>query len=279
MEWYYSINGEQLGPVSESKLFDIARQGDLSPDDLVWNSSMGEEWQPASSIPNLIPTDPSTEAVTGPPPIQQNTAEPYIPAYDGITHNRDLMAMARDSLAGNWATGVLVMLLYSVVVSGSSNFIPVVGWIISLFLAGPMMLGLYKVFLQLARRQPTKIEQLFDGFKRFGTAMGAYLLINLYVMLWLLLLIIPGIIAGYAYSMTFYIMNDDETLGPNEAITLSKEMMRGNKLKLFCLYWRFFGWGLLCILTLGIGFLWLGPYTQTAMAHFYEDIRDRGRTA
>jgi uncharacterized membrane protein len=236
---------------------------------------MGEKWQSASSIPNLIPQNTSAEVLSDPLRAQRNTDEPVTPTYSGKTHNRDLMRMARESLSGNWTTGVLVMILYSLIVSGSSSFIPIVGWIISLFLAGPMILGLYKVFLLLARRRPAKIEQIFDGFQRFGTAMGAYLLMTLYILLWFMLLIIPGIIASYSYAMTFFILEDDETISPNDAITKSKEMMRGNKWKFFCLYWRFFGWHLLCILTLGIGFLWLGPYIQTSMAHFYEDIRGR----
>ena len=42
--------------------------------------------------------------------------------------------------------------------------------------------------------------------------------------------------------------------------------------KLFCLHWRFFGWALLCVLTLGIGFLWLGPYIAMSTAKFYDDL-------
>jgi uncharacterized membrane protein len=58
-----------------------------------------------------------------------------------------------------------------------------------------------------------------------------------------------------------------------EAIDQSKAMMKGNKWKLFCLGWRFFGWILLGILTCGIGLLWVLPYLQTSMARFYEDVR------
>lgn len=50
-------------------------------------------------------------------------------------------------------------------------------------------------------------------------------------------------------------------------------MMKGNKWKLFCLGWRFFGWMLLCMLTLGIGFLWLVPYIKVSFAQFYDDIK------
>ena len=87
------------------------------------------------------------------------------------------------------------------------------------------------------------------------------------------MLIIPGIIAAYAYSMAFFIMADNPSVGALEAIRRSKAIMRGRKAKLFCLDLRFLGWGILCLLTLGIGFLWLVPYIQASHAHFYEDVR------
>lgn len=72
--------------------------------------------------------------------------------------------------------------------------------------------------------------------------------------------------------MTFFIIAENDSIGPLEAVTKSKEMMDGNKWKLFCLGWRFFGWALLCILTLGIGFLWLMPYMVVSYAKFYDYI-------
>ena len=89
----------------------------------------------------------------------------------------------------------------------------------------------------------------------------------------MLVFIIPGIIKAFAYSMTFYIMVDDKEIGANDAIEKSQKMMYGNKWKLFRLELRFFGWALLCILTLGIGFIWLIPYMQVTMVKFYDDIK------
>ena len=74
--------------------------------------------------------------------------------------------------------------------------------------------------------------------------------------------------------MAFFIIADDADCGPLEAISRSKEMMKGNKWKLFCLHWRFFGWALLAaFFTFGIGYLWLVPYMQTSFAKFYEDVK------
>ena len=96
----------------------------------------------------------------------------------------------------------------------------------------------------------------------------------LFTFLWTLLLIIPGIIAVLSYSMTFYILADDNSIGAMEAIDKSKKMMDGYKWKYFCLGLRFIGWSLLCILTLGIGFLWLLPYMQVSVVKFYDDIKE-----
>ena len=59
-----------------------------------------------------------------------------------------------------------------------------------------------------------------------------------------------------------------------DALRKSKEMMDGYKWKYFCLGLRFIGWALLCVLTLGIGILWLSPYVQVSYAKFYEDVKN-----
>ena len=74
--------------------------------------------------------------------------------------------------------------------------------------------------------------------------------------------------------MTFYIIADDDSIGVLDAIKKSNEMMNDHRWKLFYLYLRFFGWGIACLLTFGLGFLWLIPYIQVSVAKFYEDIKD-----
>jgi uncharacterized membrane protein len=83
---------------------------------------------------------------------------------------------------------------------------------------------------------------------------------------------VPGIIAAISYSMTFYIMSEDNSISGTAAIDKSKKMMDGYKMKYFYLCLRFLGLALLCILTLGIGFLWLMPYIYVTCAKFYDDI-------
>jgi uncharacterized membrane protein len=117
------------------------------------------------------------------------------------------------------------------------------------------------------------VGNLFDGFSCFGSSCIASLLVLLFTFLWTLLLIVPGIIAGLSYAMTFFILSENREITGSEAIRRSKKMMAGNKWKLFCLGCRFIGWSLLGIITLGVGFLWIGPYYLTSLAKFYDDLR------
>ena len=268
MQWFYAVNGQQNGPVEENVLFELARNGSIKPNDLVWNSTMGTAWAKASTVPGLFAGHPSSAADTPPVTLEWSSGA----SYSSRTDNRDLMAQARQCLAGNWGLGVGVVVACGVI-SGAIGFIPIVGFICSLLITGPFELGMAMVFLALARAELPGFAMMFDGFKRFGTALAAYWLMGLVTVLWCLLLIVPGIIAALSYSMTYFILRDDPSVGAGDAIKRSKQMMQGNKWKYFCLQWRFFGWAILCMLTLGIGFLWLAPYVATSNARFYEDLR------
>jgi uncharacterized membrane protein len=188
------------------------------------------------------------------------------------TKNVVLMQMAKESLKGKWGLAIGTFVVYMLLATGP-QIIPIAGSIGSLIILGPLTLGLAVFSLSISRNQDAKLEQIFQGFKNFGNALGAYLLICLFTFLWMLLLIIPGIIAAISYSMTFYILAEDNSIEPIEAIKKSKKMMAGYKWKYFCLCLRFIGWALLCILTLGIGFLWLMPYIQVSIAKFYDDVK------
>ena len=95
-----------------------------------------------------------------------------------------------------------------------------------------------------------------------------------YTVLWSLLFVIPGIYASYGYAMTPYILMENKEMTANEAIRASKELMNGNRFRLFCLEISFIGWALLALfLTAGIGFLWLVPYMEASFAAFYREIK------
>jgi uncharacterized membrane protein len=213
----------------------------------------------------------------------------------------DFRRIAWEALRGKWAlavgTGFVATLLGAASRGGSSSnggdsghnwssnigspFIGIFAIIISVvllwalitfFIGGAVELGYCRFNKNLINNTDPKFIDLFSRFDILFKALGLRLLITLFTILWSFLLIIPGIIAALSYSMAFYIMEENPSIGIMDAISESKEMMRGNKFRLFCLGLSFIGWVLLCVITFGIGFLWLGPYANAAFAAFYLDI-------
>ena len=139
----------------------------------------------------------------------------------------------------------------------------------------PFTLGLANAFRRLLLRGETEILSISVRIAtdNYWHKVWGMLLSGIFVFLWSLLLVIPGIIKLFSYSMTKYILEDYPELSASEAIDRSRAMMRGHKFDLFWLYLSFIGWALLCVLTAGIGYLWLVPYMETAEAAFYEDVK------
>lgn len=134
--------------------------------------------------------------------------------------------------------------------------------------------NLFNVSLYTAPGKP-KFELLFSRFSIFGRALGLRLLMAVKIFLWSLLLIVPGIIAAYRYSMAPFLLAETPDLTASEAIEKSKLLMSGNKGRLFCLQFSFIGWYLLAALTGGIGWVFLAPYTKSADTAFYMDLTGR----
>lgn len=222
----------------------------------------------------------------------------------------ELRAEAREKLDGKWSTFVLMVFLlviieillsvpsligdlytklnpeddtitvidYIDIFTHFPLYIPVhlgdcATWILDLIILYPLYWGLAVSFLHNHREEKVDIENLFDGFRggRYFRTFGAMFLVEIFTLLWSLLLIVPGIMKSFSYALTPYIILDKPELSVNEAINLSCKIMKGRRLKLFCLYLSFIGWGILSILTFFIGLLWLLPYMEAATAAFYED--------
>ena len=112
---------------------------------------------------------------------------------------------------------------------------------------------------------------------RFKNSLCTLFMVNIFTALWTILFIIPGIIKGYSYAMTPYILKDkfaagQTDIGATEAITESRHLMDGHKMDLFVLDLSFIGWGLLGIITFGIGFIWIVPYYRQTKANFYRSL-------
>lgn len=181
---------------------------------------------------------------------------------------KDFRAQAKANLAGVWGIAILAWLLAGIIVGAAGSTL--VG---AILLTGPMAAGLAGVYLMITRRQKAEVVNLFDGFKNFVNTLIGGLLYTVFLCLWTLLFIIPGLIKSYSYAMTFYIMADNPGIDGNEAITRSREMMNGHKWRLFCLDFSFIGWILLCMLTFGILFIYVGPYMEAAHAAFYRSLK------
>jgi uncharacterized membrane protein len=189
--------------------------------------------------------------------------------------------MALQSLEGKWGKAAIASLIAFIILElfGSSpsffmDPIPsmVLQGVFSLLLL-PLAWGYITFFLRLIRDENLDYGHLFDGFNQYFRIFLAELLKGIYILLWALLLIIPGLIKEYSYAMTEFILKDNPEMSGEEAICESMRLMQGHKMQLFLLDLSMIGWLILSILTLGIGLLFLMPYNYTAHAHFYEDLK------
>lgn len=221
----------------------------------------------------------------------------------------DFRRMAREALRGKWAlaviTGFVAVLLGAITYGGGSSngggndhqnivsidfdfklfsiasgivTIILIWAIITFIIGGATQLGYCRFNKNLINNTEPQFNDLFSRYDIIGKAFGLRLVTVLFVFLWGILLIIPGIIAALSYSMAFYIMDDDPSIGIMEAISQSKAMMQGNKFRLFCLYLSFLGWAILCAFTFGLGALWLIPYMNASFAAFYLEISGKKNT-
>ena len=148
-------------------------------------------------------------------------------------------------------------------------FVSVLVWLLGCVLAAG-----YVLYHQGVRRvEEMPISSLFDGFGFVGKIVLLNLVITVFVALWSILFIIPGIIAGYRYRFALYNLCENPELGVMDALNMSKAQTKGYKLDLFVLDLTFIGWSLLCGLTLGILSIWIAPYIQQTDLGYFEAIK------
>lgn len=190
---------------------------------------------------------------------------------------------ALKDLEGKWGTSAIATLIYMLISGGVSYvFTAPMGNNLGLsfstqgvwtLLCLPLLWGYAVYFLNLIRQKDLRVERLFDGYKDFIRIFLAGFLYNLAVAIGFIILFVPGIILALMFSQAAFILKDDKEIGAVEALKQSQQMMSGHKMQLFWLGLSFIGWGILCLFTLGIGFLFLLPYMQTTLAHYYEDLK------
>jgi uncharacterized membrane protein len=166
-----------------------------------------------------------------------------------------------------WGESIGVIIV-SIIIAGAASMIPFGGLVVN----GPIALGLAGYFLRISRNGDSVFNNLFDGFQNFGNALIANLLSGLLIGLATLLLIVPGFIVGCGYSQINNIMHDNPQMSGTDAMNESWRLMDGHKMDYFILNLSFIGWAILCIFTIGIGFLFLAPYMAVTKAKFYDMI-------
>lgn len=149
--------------------------------------------------------------------------------------------------------------------------------LVQFVIGGVIRLGYCEFLLKQHDEKNPEIQDLFLWFGSFGKGFVLYLLEGLYIVLWTLCLIIPGIVASYRYAMAPFILAENPDMTPSEAIDASKEMMDGHKWELFCLDFSFIGWIILNGFTLGLGSIVLNPYMNSARTAFYRELKPAAR--
>ena len=247
--------------------------------------------------------------------------------------SKNIRTLARQALKGNWKSAVLATLVFTLCVAVPTVIIIALfggfseealmseelmmpgeglSTIYSILVTGAFTFGYTVYFLDLVREKKADLGQVFSGFGFFFKTLLLYVLMSIFIVLWSLLLIVPGIIAAFRYSQAFYILADDPSKDVMQCIKESKELMKGNKAKYFCLQLSFIGWYLLIIgaylvvamLSVGlmimmpgamsvvsfiilgvgivaslIGILFLTPYIMGANTVFYEMVNGNLRKA
>ncbi len=185
-------------------------------------------------------------------------------------NSQQIKSRALDAIRGRWNSLALITLVYALVIGGLS--FTGVG---AIFVAGPFGVAFAIISLKVIRREPFELKNIFDGFYNFVNTFLLGLVNTVFIALWSLLFVVPGIIKSLSYSMSYYVMAENPEMSGEDARRESIMMMDGNKMRLFCLQLSFIGWYLLSALTLGILLFWVVPYVQAATAAFYEEINPR----
>ena len=194
--------------------------------------------------------------------------------------NNQIMKEAQESLKGKWGISIAVCLIAGVItimITILGGYLINEDWggnLLSLFVTPPIGVGLALFFLNIHSGNKLEIRTIFNPFKEVWlNSVLAYFMMIVIIIIGSILFIIPGIIASLMFSQVFYIIAEDNKIDPYNALVKSKKMMEGNKWKLFKIMLRILLLAIVCILTLGIGFIWLVPYQNAVYAKFHNVIK------
>ena len=185
-------------------------------------------------------------------------------------NRKELKAQAKENIREQLGTLVLCALIYLIIYVGVS-YIPKVDALVNVLISGPLSVSLYYVFSKNAHKEEVEVRDLLYSVENcLPQSFLLGLLVYVFTFLWALLLIIPGFVKSYSYSMSYYILQRNPDMSWREALNMSKEMMNGHKLELFVLHLSFIPWLLLCFLVFPA--LYVIPYMLETQTLFYQEI-------
>ncbi len=275
MEWFYALNGQQAGPVTEEDLHRLKQTGVVTPQTLIWKQGMAN-WQPYLEIFGYE-SAASPQSPTGSSPYGSSSMEARIAGTSGATKNSELRARARAGLSGQWFNACLGFVIYMAIIMFAA-LIPFG----SLIIAGPMLLGVSAFCLRIARRERGDIGEILAGFSHFGASFVTFILTFLIQLAAMAAIAAPFILIGYLLlpegfdpsqggridpttsvplvivmsigyfaviivsmtlqirlSIAYYCLADMTDSGV-EAISLAWNMTKGKTIKLFCFMLYYF---------------------------------------
>lgn len=207
--------------------------------------------------------------------------------------NFEYRAQTRQALEGRWNEAAIVSLVLIVItfacacagvvsehMSGFiAKFVSISGSLLQLLVATPLSVGFTIMTLQFLRGTgELTIDEMIAPVRSnyrniFTTMLIMSIILAVTSIVTVFLLCIPGIILCYCYAMVPFLLKDYPELEWRDLLRTSREMMKGHKMDFFLLQLSFIGWIIVCILTCGIGLIWLLPYQSAAEAAFYNDLK------
>jgi uncharacterized membrane protein len=180
--------------------------------------------------------------------------------------SRQYRQSARELTHGKILTLFLISLVFSVIVGALSFAGPII--------LGYVSFGMTVTYIAIINEQEPLLDQvLLAGVKEQPVkALILGIVQSLFISLWSLLFIIPGIIKSYSYALSTYILIKEPTIESMDAITKSRQLMNGYKWKLFALDFSYVGWYVLSVFTFGILTIWISAWHQTARTLFFRDV-------
>lgn len=191
-----------------------------------------------------------------------------------MNSSTELIKKGYESITGNWLYAIAAVVIYSLITSAFSNSLDGWGSLLSLFLGGAMSVGLSYFFLNLLRKKPIRIEDIFYGFQNYLPTLVAGVLLSIAVGLGFVLLVVPGIIIALGLSQTFFILADNPEMDGVEALKKSWSIMDGHKADYFVLVLLFILMVIAGILAFVVGIFFVLPIIYATTAHFYEQVKE-----